>query len=643
MITLYKFKYLVALTGFCLVFIRAYCQDIPKEVYSATGIPDSLKQDAGSVVRYCMEDYDVKGPGKATHKIHSVVTVLNEKGDHEGLVELPYNKKFNTINSFEMRVYDAAGTLLKKYHKSDMYDGAVSMEATLISDDRFLGLRHSFASYPETVEVDYEESINSIINIGSWDIQGTEQSIQDSYCHVSIGADAGFRFSAKNTSVKPDKTSSGSTDNYLWHVSGLKAFKDEERSKPWRVLPKVRFAANKFDFYDYPGDFSSWQSFGKWQQMLNADVESLSSQRAAEIKKMTDTIKTDKDKARFLYKYLQNNMRYVNIVLGIGGLKPLPATFVDEKKYGDCKALSNYMRAMLKAAGINSYYAIVDAGENAEPEDPSFPYDISNHIILCIPFKNDTTWLECTSTKAEFGKLGSFTENRNALLITENGGQLVNTPKTKAVDNQFNCEQHMTLQPDGSAKTHISLKSTGEYRLLYLETEAAKTDEQKQFWLEELQIKQPSVFNFESGKDANGEKQVDLDMEYDKFCDVMAGDKQFYRTSVFKLWGNTVPVSDSRKTDFYWEWPRIKSCTTIIDLPQGYEVESLPANSSLKFTYGSYAVSYTYNKDKNQVTGTAKFILNNAMIPAAKYTEMQQFMDDIARAQNKKLVLRKKA
>jgi hypothetical protein len=474
-------------------------------------------------------------------------------------------------------------------------------------------------------------------------MQGVEQSVQNSYCHVSISSDAGFRYSDKNTSVKPEKTTSGNIDSYLWYASNLKAFKAEDNAMHWRVLPEVRFTANKFEYYGYPGDFSTWQSFGKWQQALNADVESLSPQRTAEIKSMTDSIKADKDKARFLYKYLQSNMRYVNIMLGIGGLKPLPATFVDEKKYGDCKALSNYMRAMLKAVNIKSYYAIVNAGANEEPEDYSFPYDVSNHIILCIPFKNDTTWLECTNNHNPFGWLSSFTENRNALLITEDGGKLVNTPRSKATDNQFISEEHITLQTDGSAKVHIKVVGAGEYRLHYLGVEAAKTDEQKQFWLQELQIKQPSVFNFEPGKDVNGEKQVDLDMEYDKFCDVMAADKQFYRPSVFKLWANTVPVTDTRKTDFYWEWPRIKSCITTIDLPQGYEVESLPANASLKFSYGNYDITYVYNKDKNQVISTAKFVLNNQVIPAAKYTEMQQYMDAIAKAQNKKLVLHKKA
>src|SRR6185312_13501516 len=152
-------------------------------------------------------------------------------------------------------------------------------------------------------------------------------------------------------------------------------------------------------------------------------------------------------KARFLYNYLQKNVRYVSVQLGIGGYKPFPASFVDEKKYGDCKALSNYMLTLLKTVGIPSYCAVINAGTNAEPADPDFVNDPFNHIILCVPFKNDTTWLECTSATSPFGKLGSFTENRKALLVTEDGGKLVNTPRSTMQDNQFNSAVHLVLNP----------------------------------------------------------------------------------------------------------------------------------------------------------------------------------------------------
>lgn len=93
----------------------------------------------------------------------------------------------------------------------------------------------------------------------------------------------------------------------------------------------------------------------------------------------------------------------------------------------------------------------------------------------------------------------------------------------------------------------------------------------------------------------------------------------------------------------YFAGPVQKSCVTVIDLPEGFEVENLPVNQTLKFSYGNYDVNYVYDKVKNQVINTTRFNLNRHVIPAAKYAEMQQYMDDIAKAQNKKLVIRKKA
>ncbi|MCQ6961032.1 DUF3857 domain-containing transglutaminase family protein [Mucilaginibacter aquariorum] len=618
-------------------------ENIPKALYTAAGIPDSLKTDANSVVRYKMKNITVDGPGDISVKEHSIVTILNEKGNDEAQEVLGYSKKYNSIGSFEMRIYNAAGEMIKKYRKSDMYDRSAVSSGSIITDERLMVIGHTIATYPSTVEVTYETNYRSSINIDSWDIQDTEQSIQDSYCYLSIKTGSGFRYLNKNTAVKPKASTDNKTDTYLWHVSNLKAIKLESGAKSWRVLPRIYFAANKFEFYGLDGDFSTWQTFGKWIQGLNADVCTLTPQRAEEIKKMTAGIKTDKEKVKFLYEYMQQSMRYVSVQLGIGGMKPFTADFVDQKKYGDCKALSNYMYALLKAVDIPANYAVINAGANAEPAEPGFARNSFNHAILCVPLKGDTTWLECTSNTNAFGKLSPFTENRRALLVTEDGGKLVNTPKSVAEDNQFNSEVQVILSADGGAKAQVKILSTGEYRDDYIGLATLKADEQKEYLIRMLNMKQPSMLDYKPLIDKDGIKEVSLDIEYDKFCDVMAGNKQFYRPRVFDLWGTTLPALDKRTTDYYFNQPMMKNCVTTIILPAGFEVETLPANQSLKFTYGNYDIKYVYDAAKNQVTSTTKFNLTNHVIPAAKYNEMQQYMDNIAKAQNKKLIIRRKA
>lgn len=628
----------------CFSAITVYGQKpVQTALYQAATIPDSLKQDANTVVRYALHEDIIKGPGKSETKYHTIVTVLNQKGDHAAQLGVPYDKQFGRVTDVKMIVYDASGKQIKKYSKSDMYDRSASDDETLASNSRILLLEHTISSYPVTIETYIEEVSNSRLDFGDWRIERPEEAIQNSEYKISTVPSVGFRYLNHNTGITPRQSKEGNYDVYSWEVHNLTARKPEENTTSWKSYPFISFATDQFEFDGIPGDLSSWESYGKWQLALNANVNSLSPQRANEIRAMVASLPNDKAKAKFLYEYMQKNMHYVSIQLGIGGLKPFPAMFVDQKKYGDCKALSNYMVALLKAVDIPAYYAMIRAGVNERPADVAFPSDPFNHIVVCVPFKGDTTWLECTSSTAAFGKLGTFTENRNALLITETGGKLVNTPKSTYQNNQFNSEINVMLDEDGGAKATINIKSTGEYRDMYIALAAKKLDLQKSYLINYLNLKQPSQFNFKDALDKDGVKELNIDLEYDRLTDVMTGDKRFYRPQVMSLFNATVPILEKRKTDFYFEHPMQKVCVTNIALPAGFEVETLPANTNIKFSYGSYDVSYTYDKEKNKIVSTAKFLLNSHVIPAAKYTEMQEYLDNIAKAQNKKLVIRKKA
>ena len=139
------------------------------------------------------------------------------------------------------------------------------------------------------------------------------------------------------------------------------------------------------------------------------------------------------EQIKILYHYLQDETRYVNISIKTGGLKPFPAAFVTEKKYGDCKALTNYMKAMLSHIGITSYYSKIFAADAVKNIDKSFPSQQFNHVILCVPFEKDTIWLDCTS-KGPFNYLGTFTQNRDAYIIKKNSSFFAKTPVLKFKD-----------------------------------------------------------------------------------------------------------------------------------------------------------------------------------------------------------------
>ena len=107
---------------------------------------------------------------------------------------------------------------------------------------------------------------------------------------------------------------------------------------------------------------------------------------------------------------MQKKTRYVNVSIGIGGWQPFDAATVDKTSYGDCKALSNFTKSLLSVVGIKSFYALNNAGSDANSIDRSFPSAQFNHAFVCVPLDRDTIWLECTNQRYPCGFNSDFTD-----------------------------------------------------------------------------------------------------------------------------------------------------------------------------------------------------------------------------------------
>ncbi len=117
-------------------------------------------------------------------------------------------------------------------------------------------------------------------------------------------------------------------------------------------LPVLSITPTTFEVEGYKGEMNSWEALGKWQLLLNAGREELPAETQAKVRELVANIPSKEAKIKVLYEYMQSRTRYVGIQLGIGGWQPFPASKVDSKGYGDCKALSNYMKALLNVVGI---------------------------------------------------------------------------------------------------------------------------------------------------------------------------------------------------------------------------------------------------------------------------------------------------
>lgn len=607
--------------------------------YDAASIPDSLRKNAHAVIRESEEDFSAPSPSRSTYHFHTVVTVLDEQGK-DGLNFSVQTNAFSRLESADLLVFDAGGKQIQHIRQKEMT--ANSWGEGLVEDAVHTYYEVSPPAYPVTVVTDATISAKSDMNTPDFDLNNTERSIQHATMAITMPKDMALHFHDHKTTLQPViTTDKDNNKTYTWTAAGIKAVPDE-KGKPSDAMPSVYTCPSQFEWGGVAGDFSTWKSYGQWIYDLNKDMFTLPEASQQFYRDMVKGATTDEEKARILYRYLQQNFRYVLIVLGSGGLKSLPASFTEKKKYGDCKGLSTYLCACLNAVGVKSYTACVNAGERDVPVDPSFPLDHFNHVILCIPQPHDSIWLECTSNRTIFGVLSAFTENRNALLITENGGVLVRTPKstlTESIDHSFT---QVDLADDGSGKADVRFEATGEERELMLTAFYEQNrDDQKRWLVNWFEFTQPDEFSVDMQRIDSPEVRTHVNMTFEKVPEFTAGSKMFLKTHLYTFDVDRLPTAEHRTQDYYFPAPYTQSDTTCYKLPDGYVVDELPKGTTLNCPYATYTSTYWYDAGKKEVFSYAVFSLKERHIPASGFGDLKRFYSDVIKDGTEKIVINK--
>ncbi len=617
-----------------------FCSHAQLNIYSALTIPDSLRKGADVVIRDETIKLTVRDKNTAWYDVHKVFTVLNENAKAY-LSFVQYSDKFHVLDAAEIKLYDLMGNKKNTWSKKEMNSGKYGDE--LVPEGKYTFFDVNAPSYPITVEFNYTIKYKGILGLPAYRMQTTGEAVQQSVFEVEVPSDLGVRYKLLNTDKKPVVSNSSNKDNYRWELKGQPAFNLEKHSGQFdNYLPIVLLAPNKFQLDEYDGDMTSWKNYGIWINDLYANVSGLSEEKKQFYRDMVKNASTDKEKAAILYNYLQNNMRYVSIQLGIGGWKPFPASFVDDKKYGDCKALSNYLKSTLDAVGIRSNLLIIYRDYKPKMVDEKFPMNDFNHVILCIPQAADTTWLECTSTTLPFASLDETTLNRKAVMITKDGGVLVNTPSSNYKKNTETVHTVIEVNEAGGAKLKMNYSASGEDReqLLYRYHDLQE-DEKRKFFITNNEWKQPDNFEISNSKNKANPYLVSATMEYEKIYSFNAGSKLFFEPRLYPIFDEEIPEYEKRVRDYYFTSPYQAIDTTVYKFPAGFTVENIPKNKLVEFPFAYYTCNYNWDAATRTLTAIALLQIKERVIKAADYTKLVDFKKQVMADMNEKIVMKK--
>ena len=611
--------------------------------YNIASIPDSLKQNANAVVRLDQMDITIASQRSMNIKTQRVVTVLNEKGLGHIDAYQHYDKT-TSISSIEAVVYDAAGNEIKKIKRKDFKDQSAVSGSTLFSDSRVVYLSYTPISYPFTIAYSCETETSNTAFIPRWYfLGGYNVSVEKCVLNVSYPSDLGFKKKEFQFSGYNIKKTEESTTKLGYIAQNILAQKSEDLSpSSGDLLPRVMMGLEKFHLEGVDGTATTWEAFGKWyEEKVLTGTTTLPEETKAKMKVLVGDEKDPIKKAKIIYDYVQKKSRYVNIAVGIGGWKPMLAGDVDRLGYGDCKALSNYTKALLQAVDVPSYNTILYGDADKANIQSDFVSMQGNHMILAIPNGDTYTWLECTSQDAPFGYQGTFTDDRDVLVVKPEGGEIVRTKIYEDKGNTQIGKGTYTVNENGDFSGVLKIDSQGSQYDAKSRVETLQPNEKekhyKEYWDNINNLKLDKI-TFTNDKE-NIRFIEDVQISASNYGQI-SGNKIIFVLDAFNQYTGNVKRIRNRKNPFQIQRGYLDTDAIEINLPAGFSIEFLPQNYELKGKFGEYKTEII-KKENNKLTYKRSMFLNRGKYSSKEYDEYRLFMEQVSRNDNAKIILTK--
>lgn len=643
----------LATCAFCVPV--AHPANLPDWVTAAASkpIPQSVPKDVIAVILYSDQQTTVSANGQVETRYREVRKILRPEGKDYGVIEI-YFTKVTPITSlkawgipsegkaYEVKQGDAAETGLAD---GELYDDAKTKIFQIPAADP-----------GNVVAYEYVQKGHPLIFADDWDFQYRVPVLHAEY---TLQIPAGWKYDyawINHADVQPQ---SPAPNQFTWNLTNLPPVAIEDAMPPWRAVAgrlDVKFfsPANSYQ----AEQSGSWHDEGLWYSGLAASRRDVTPEIAAQVASVTAQAKTPLEKIEAITSYMQRNIRYVAIEIGIGGFQPHAAADVFKNQFGDCKDKATLLSAMLKAAGFESYYAVAQV--NRDIVQPQFASVASfNHMILAIRLPSDvpTQNLYSVIDDPKLGKLLFFDptdpytpagylpdqeQNNYVLLVAPDGGQLVHLPVLPPSTNRLMRVGQFTLDPAGGITGNVkevrwggpAVQSREQFLGIAPKDRAKVIDRFLGTFLDNFQLQAASVGNL-----TEFDKTFTMDYRFSApNYGKEAGDLIIFRPHVLGEKSSAVLSGTERKYPVEYNEATLQTDEFDFALPAGYTVDELPPPVKTDCGYISYSSKTTL--DGSILRYTRTYQVNDVTIPVPKFRELRATFDAIAADERAAVVLK---
>jgi uncharacterized protein DUF3857/transglutaminase superfamily protein len=456
---------------------HAQAGDAPSWMHAAASAPmPAHDEKTDAVLLYSEQTVSVQSIDKIKTHVRMVYKILRPSGRDYGIAAVSFNSH-RKISGLRGWCIPAQG---KDYEVKDKEAVEVSLPkiagSELISDVKEKLLQIPAPDPGSIVGYEYEQDEQPMVLQDVWTFQ---REVPGRELHYSLQLPSGWEYKASWINYSEVKPTQSGNNQWDWVVSDVKEIRKEAG------MPPIYGVAGQMIVSFFPpggasaNGFATWPEMGNWYLKLTKGRRDPSPQITQQVATLTAATQTPLEKMKVLAHFVQHDIRYVAIELGIGGWQPHAASDVFVHHYGDCKDKATLLSSMLSQVGVESFYVVINSERGSVT--PEVPANVGafNHVVLAIKLPPNVTdsslvatiqhprlgsllYFDPTNELTPFGEIGGYLQANYGLLVTPEGGELVELPEQPSAMNSIQRTGKLTLDPLGTLKGEVSETRLGD-------------------------------------------------------------------------------------------------------------------------------------------------------------------------------------
>jgi transglutaminase-like putative cysteine protease len=617
------------------------------------GTPDWLREAAKAPLAKYPEDTDavvllqerlvtVSPDGRVRSTYRKAFKVLRPSGRSKGMLYVYFDSQ-TEITSLKGWALTASGAEYE-VKKGDAATAGYSEE--LYSDTRYQVLQIPAAQPGNVVGYEYQQLERPFVLQAQWPFQ---DEIPVRRARFVLELPPSWTYAASWRNHQPLNPQQTGDNRWTWDLSDIEAVRSEPEMPNWRAVAGhfgVSFAPKASDSASQNN--GSWAQLGRWYAQTANGRRELTPAMRAKAREISAGAANPMETIQRLASYVQHNVRYVAIEIGIGGYQPHAAPEVFASGYGDCKDKATLLSALLHEVGIDSYYVLIN--NNRDYLSPDFPSMLAfNHVILAIllPDPADATsampilrneklgrllLFDPTDDSTPLGYLPPSLQASQGLLVTDGEGELVSTPLLPPFANRIHRTAKLSLDTTGILKGTIEEIRFGPFATTLRDNLLNLPAKQRQTILQSMltEMIDGAVL---TGARVGGlhDSAAAMTVSYDVTVPAYAqhtGNLFLFRPCVLGHKGSSILEGKPRQQPLVFSYAASERDVVEISLPAEYSIDEAPKDATYSFPFADYKSDTKISAHELHYSRT--YERKEVRIPIEMLKDLKKLYSDIA-------------